>query len=90
MGFCLILKKQLLIMKSLNERIIIDPTKCNGRPVIKGTRITVNTVLEYLAAGDSVEDILNAYPQLEKADIFSCLDFAAKLANNSYTIKPVA
>lgn len=89
MGFCLILKKQLL-MKSLNERIVIDPTKCNGRPVIKGTRITVNAILEYLAAGDSVEEILSAYSQLEKADVLACLDFAAKLANNSYTIKPVA
>ena len=40
------------------ERIVIDPEICNGRPVVRGTRITAQTVLEFLGAGDSVEDVL--------------------------------
>jgi len=43
---------------------VIDPNICNGRPTIKGTRITVQTVLEFLGAGDSIDDILAEYPSL--------------------------
>ena len=42
----------------MSERITVQPDLCNGRPVILGTRITAQTVLEFLAAGDSVEDVL--------------------------------
>jgi uncharacterized protein (DUF433 family) len=48
------------------ERITIDPDICNGKPVIRGTRITAQTVLEFLAAGDSVEDVLEEYPALKR------------------------
>lgn len=44
------------------ERISTNPDVCNGRPVVAGTRIAVQTVLEFLAAGDSVEDVLEEYP----------------------------
>jgi len=53
----------------MNERISIKPDVCNGRPVVRGTRITVQTVLEFLAAGDSVEDVLEEYPKLTRADV---------------------
>jgi uncharacterized protein (DUF433 family) len=46
------------------ERITLNPDICNGRPVVRGTRITVQTVLEFLAAGDSVDDVLAEYPDL--------------------------
>ena len=62
------------------ERIVIDPEICNGRPVVRGTRITVQTVLEFLAAGDSVEDLLLEYPTLTRADVLACLDYATSAA----------
>jgi uncharacterized protein (DUF433 family) len=53
------------------NRISISPDICNGRPVITGTRITVQTILEFLGAGDSVEDVLEEYPSLTAEDIHS-------------------
>jgi uncharacterized protein (DUF433 family) len=64
----------------MRERIVIDPDICNGRPVVQGTRITVQTVIEFLAAGDSVEDVLAEYPTLTRADVLACLDYAARMA----------
>jgi uncharacterized protein (DUF433 family) len=46
--------------------------------VVRGTRITVQTVLEFLAAGDSVEDVLEEYPKLTRADVQACLNYAAR------------
>jgi Uncharacterized conserved protein len=59
------------------NRIEIHPDICNGKPVVKGTRITVQTILEFLAAGDSYQDILNAYPSLTQEDIYACIDYAS-------------
>lgn len=59
-------------------RITIDPDICNGRPVIRGMRITVETVLGYLSAGDSAEEILREHPILEPDDISACLAFASQ------------
>jgi uncharacterized protein (DUF433 family) len=64
----------------MSERITIDPDICNGRAVIRGTRITVHTVLGFLAAGDSVDEVLEEYPALKRDDILACLDYASKLA----------
>lgn len=77
-------------MEYLTDRITIDEKVCNGKPTIRGKRITVNTILEFLSAGDSSEEILKQYPSLEKEDISACLKFAANLVNKNYTIKPVA
>lgn len=59
------------------ERIIIDPEVRFGKPTIKGTRITVGDVLEYMAGGDSEEDVLANFPQLTTDDVRACLAFAA-------------
>jgi uncharacterized protein (DUF433 family) len=77
-------------MEYLNYRITLDENICNGKPTIRGKRITVNTILEFLSAGDSAEDILKQYPGLEREDITACLQFAADLMNKNYMIKPVA
>jgi uncharacterized protein (DUF433 family) len=61
----------------MNDRITIDPAICNGRPTVRGTRITVQTILEFLGAGDSIEDILEEYPSLTREDIRACLQFSA-------------
>ena len=67
-------------------RITIDPDVCNGRPVVRGLRITVETVLGYLGAGDSPEEILRQHPALEAADIQACLSFASRLLRHRYTL----
>jgi uncharacterized protein (DUF433 family) len=51
------------------ERIEINPDICNGKPVIKGTRITVQTILEFLGAGDSIEEVLEGYSGLTRDDL---------------------
>ena len=72
------------------SRITINPDICNGRPVIKGTRITVQTILEFLGAGDSIDDILNEYPSLAKDDIYACIQYASKLMANRYEVQEIA
>ena len=59
------------------ERITIDPNRMRGLPCIRDTRVTVSAVLGQLAAGRSVEDVLDDYPYLERADILAALEFAA-------------
>ena len=70
-------------MENLINRITINPEICNGRPIIRGMRITVSTILDFLAAGETNEKILNAYPILEKEDIMACLEFARRIADKS-------
>jgi uncharacterized protein (DUF433 family) len=56
-------------MKEVLNRITIIDGICNGKPTIRGMRITVQTVLEYILAGDSDKEILESYPFLEKEDL---------------------
>lgn len=63
----------------MEERIVIDPAICNGRPAVRGTRITVQSVLEFLGAGDSIEDVLEEYPSLSREDVLACLRFSSQL-----------
>jgi uncharacterized protein (DUF433 family) len=67
-------------------RITVAPDVCNGKPTIRGTRITVETVLDYLSAGDSAEDILKEYPALESEDIAASLAFASQLMKRRYRV----
>jgi uncharacterized protein (DUF433 family) len=61
------------------DRIIVDPQVLMGKPIIKGTRIAVEFILDLLASGWTVKDILKNYPQLKKKDIIAALKYAAKL-----------
>ena len=72
------------------NRIIIDPDICNGQPVIRGTRITARTVLEFLAAGDSIDEILEEYPSLTREDVLDCLRFSAELMKHQFSLREVA
>lgn len=72
------------------ERIDVHPDICNGRPVIAGTRIPVQTIMEFLGAGDSVDEVLEAYPSLKREDVYACIQFAAKLMANHYQIQKIA
>lgn len=60
----------------MENLIEINPKIMVGKPVIKGTRITVELVLEKLASGQSTEDILRSYPHLNREQILACLDYA--------------
>jgi len=71
------------------ERIIIDPAICNGRPVVQGTRITAQTVLEFLGAGDSIEDVLEEYPSLTREDVLACLRYSSRLLGHQFKLEPV-
>jgi uncharacterized protein (DUF433 family) len=70
-------------MKNMDweRRISVDPGICHGKPCIKGTRVMVSVVLDYLKAGESVEDILRQYPTLTAEDVRTALAYAAWLAH---------
>ena len=61
----------------LAERIVADPEILGGKPVIRGTRLAVEFILELLAAGQSESDILASYPGLMREDILACLSYAS-------------
>ena len=65
-------------MSSLLSRITIDPAICHGKPVIRGLRYPVESMLEYLAGGDTIETLLVEFPDLEREDLLACLEFAAQ------------
>ena len=67
-------------MARLLERITIDPDICHGKPCIRGLRYPVDTILELLSAGMSIEEILADYEDLEREDILAALAFAARLS----------
>ncbi|MFN4032384.1 MAG: DUF433 domain-containing protein [Fimbriimonadales bacterium] len=71
------------------SRITRAPNICRGKPVIRGLRYPVQTILELLASGMTPEQILNDYPDLEYEDILACLDYAARLSQIK-TIQPLA
>ncbi len=66
-------------MKDWRDRISIDPNVCHGKPCIKGTRIMVWIIVDYLANGDTVEDVLAAYPSLTREDVQAALAYAAEM-----------
>ncbi|MDR3020334.1 MAG: DUF433 domain-containing protein [Treponema sp.] len=64
-------------MQELSAFITIDPEICFGKPCIKGTRITVSNILDWLSTGMTIEDIIEDYPELHTAHIRAALAFAA-------------
>jgi uncharacterized protein (DUF433 family) len=64
------------------ERIVIDPAVLVGKPVVRGTRISVEWVVDLLAAGWSLEQILENYPHLTREDIQACLGYASELLHS--------
>ena len=71
------------------ERISIDPQVCGGKPCIKGTRIWVSLILDFLSAGDSPEQVLQSYPQLTRDDILACIAYGAEMAREHYVDIPI-
>ena len=69
--------------------IITDPKICHGKPVFKGTRVLVSDVLEMLAEGMSIDDILEEYPQLSKEMILEAIALAAELLRRERRVIPI-
>jgi uncharacterized protein (DUF433 family) len=65
-------------MNKLLERISIDPNVCFGKPCIRGTRIWVSLLLDFLANGMSIDELLQEYPQLAKEDILAAIAYGAE------------
>jgi len=67
------------------ERISINPKVCHGQACIRGTRIPVHQIVRMLANGDTIGELIEEYPSLERDDILACLDYAASLAEEQVT-----
>jgi uncharacterized protein (DUF433 family) len=63
---------------TLLGRITIDPEVCHGKPTIRGLRYPVEVILEYLSGGDSLDEVLAEFPDLEREDLRACIQFAAQ------------
>jgi len=75
-------------MNRLLQRISIDPNICFGKPCIRGHRIWVSLILDLLAQGETVEDILRDYPGLEPDDIRACIAYGAEMSRERYVDVP--
>ena len=64
-------------MENLLTRISLNPEVCHGKPTIRNTRYMVDSMLEHLAGGDTIEDLLSGFPDLEREDILACLAYAS-------------
>ena len=65
--------------EDLLSRITVDPDVCHGKPCVRGLRYPVETLLEYLAGGDSAENLLVEFPDLEREDILACHEFSRRM-----------
>jgi len=71
-------------MNNLLERISINPNICFGKPCIRGTRLWVSLILDFLASGMSIEEIIREYPQLELKDIQAAIAYGAEMSRERY------
>jgi len=71
---------------SLLNRISIDPNICFGKPCIKGTRIWVSLILDFLANGISMEELIGEYPQLTIDDIRAAIAYGAEMSRERYVV----
>ena len=73
-----------MVKNVLLDRISVNPNICFGKPCIKGTRIWVSLILDFLASGDAINDILDNYPQLKYDDILACLAYGAAMSRENF------
>jgi uncharacterized protein (DUF433 family) len=79
-----------MLETTILERIVIDPNILVGKPIIKGTRLSVSHILKLFANGETIEDILKEYPGLDNEDIRACFLFANQTLENSLYYPRVA
>ena len=75
--------------QELLQRISINPNICFGKPCIRGHRIWVSLILDFLASGSTIGDILETYPGLEEADVYACIAYGAEAASGRYIEIPI-
>jgi uncharacterized protein (DUF433 family) len=75
--------------QDLLSRISVDPNVCSGKPCIRGHRIWVSLILDLLASGMAIRDILKQYPGLEEADVRACIAYAAEISQERYVDVPL-
>ena len=68
----------------LLDRISVNPTVCFGKPCIKGTRIWVSLILDFLATGETFDTLLTHYPQIKREDILACLAYGAAMSRENF------
>lgn len=68
-----------MLQDNLLSRITVDPELCHGKPCIRSLRYPVESILEYLAGGDTVEQVLAEFPDLERDDVLACLEFSRRM-----------
>lgn len=73
----------------LLSRISIDPNISFGKPCIRGHRIWVALILDYLAGGATVEEVLEAYPSIEREDVIACIAYGAEMARGGWAEIPL-
>jgi len=73
-------------MNPLLQRISVDPNICFGKPCIRGTRIWVSLILDFLASGMSIEEVLVEYPHLTKDDIRAAIAYGAEMSRERYIV----
>ncbi len=76
-------------MDNYPDRIRIHPFQLDGKPGIRGMRISVQTILKFLSAGNTTNEILQQYPLLNKEDIYACLQYAAKISGKEILFQPI-
>jgi uncharacterized protein (DUF433 family) len=74
---------------NLLARISIDPNICFGKPCIKGHRIWVSMILDYLAGGVSIEELLEEYPGIEREDVLACIAYGAEMSKGYFVEIPI-
>jgi uncharacterized protein (DUF433 family) len=70
--------------EDLLSRITIEPKICHGKPCIRGHRIWVSLILDFLAGGMTTEELLHEYPGIEEADIRACIAYGAEMARGNF------
>jgi len=75
-------------MNPLLQRISVDPNICFGKPCIRGTRLWVSLILDFLANGMSIEEILAEYPQLTEEDVRAAIAYGAEMTRQRYVEIP--
>ena len=70
----------------MNERIVIDPDICHGKPCVKGTRIMVSNILNLLSHGSSMKEVLEGYPSLTSEDVYAALAYAESIIKDEEII----
>jgi len=75
-------------MNDLLNRISVNPMICGGKPCVRGTRIWVSLLLDFLASGSSMEEILEQYPQLQREDLLAAIAYGAEMSRERFVDLP--